>query len=273
MLDAYGSQLTCATLPGDGYRSCHDGWLAHVLADLRDMGVPCEREVAGLFRGLLLPVAARVFDAMPWRQRRGMVPDARIRLKDAEGAVQLLLAELKFVHVGPTRYSAQILNRDGRCQAAHERCRTIQREYVDEAQQLDRDLLGVRPGALPGPVERRLVGYGEVRAMVVGSFGECSAFVHELAGKAALAGAHKHCRTLRCASPDDARSVLVAMLRRSWGMAALRANAQLVIGRLDLVGGLGAAMALRADPGRRRAMWRRRDRAGEHAGWGARGHH
>ena len=76
--------------------------------------------------------------------------------------------------------------------------------------------------------------------------------MHELAGKAALAGAHKHFRRIRCASPDDARSVLVAMLRRSWGMAALRANAQLVIGRLDMVGGLGAAMALRADPGRRR---------------------
>ena len=92
VLDAYGFQLTCATLSGDGYRSCHDSWLAHVLADLRDMGVPCEREVAGLFRGLLPPVAARAFDAMPWRERRGMVPDARMRLKDAEGAVQLLLA-------------------------------------------------------------------------------------------------------------------------------------------------------------------------------------
>ena len=108
--------------------------------------------------------------------------------------------------------------------------------------------------------------------MVVGSFGECSAFVHKLAGKAALAGVHTHWCTLRSANPDDARSVLVAMLRRSWGMAALRANAQLVIGRLDLVGGLGGTMALRVDPGRRRAMWRRRDRAGEHAGWGARGH-
>ena len=125
---------------------------------------------------------------------------------------------------------------------------------------------------MPTQLTEMLNRYGEVRAMAVGSFGECSAFVHELAGKAALAGAHKHCRTLRCASPDDARSVLVALLRRPWGMAALRANAQFAIGRLDMVGGLGAAMALRADPGRRRAMWRRRDRAGEHAGWGARGH-
>ena len=164
-------------------------------------------------------------------------------------------------------------NRDGRCQAVQERCRGIQREYVNKARQLDRDLLGFGPRGPPGPIERRLVGFGEVQPMVVGSFGECSAFVHELVGKAALVGAHEHWHTLRCANPDDARSVLVAMLRRLWGMAALRANAQFVIGRLDLVGGLGATMALRADPGRRRAMWRRRDRAGEHASWDARGHH
>ena len=79
--------------------------------------------------------------------------------------------------------------------------------------------------------------------------------------------------TVRCTTPDDASSMLLAMLRQLWGMATVHANAQFVIGRLDLVGGLGTAMALRADLGRRRAMWRLGDCAGEHAGWGARGHH
>ena len=79
------------------------------------MDVPCETEATRLFRGLLLPVVARAFDAIPWRQRRGMVLDARLRLLDAQRTVQLYLAQLKFIHVGPTRYPAGLLNHDGRC--------------------------------------------------------------------------------------------------------------------------------------------------------------
>ena len=143
-LDPYGFQLTCAMLPGDGYRTCHDDWLKHVLTDLRNMD---EWEVMGLFRGLLPPVAARMFDSIPWRTRRGMVPDARLWLRDAEEAVQVLLAELKWIHVGPTRYPAEHLGQDGRCLAVAERCCAIQLEYVDKAQRLD--LEGPRPPRRP----------------------------------------------------------------------------------------------------------------------------
>ena len=64
---------------------------------------------------------------------------------------------------------------------------------------------------------------------------EVSAFVEELAGVAAAAGAAKHWRTMRCRDLDSAYGVVLQMLRRSWGMAAFRENARLVVRRLAWV--------------------------------------
>ena len=52
-------------------------------------------------------------------------------------------------------------------------------------------------------------------------YGELSTFFEELLSTAADAGAQKHWRGIRCASAEDARGLIVSMLRRSWGMAAL----------------------------------------------------
>ena len=62
-----------------------------------------------------------------------------------------------------------------------------------------------------------------------------SAFVEELAGVAAAAGAVKYWRMMRCRDPDAAYGVVLQMLRRSWGMAAFRENARLVVRRLAWV--------------------------------------
>ena len=91
------------------------------------------------------------------------------------------------------------------------------------------------PATRPGPVETRLISYGEVKPLVVGHYAEMSAFVEELAGVAAAAGAVKYWRMMRCRDPDAAYGVVLQMLRRSWGMAAFRENARLVVRRLAWV--------------------------------------
>ena len=81
----------------------------------------------------------------------------------------------------------------------------------------------------------RLISYGEVKPLVVGHYAEVSAFVEELAGVAAAAGAAKYWRVMRCRDADAAYGVVLQMLRRSWGMAAFRENARLVVRRLAWV--------------------------------------
>ena len=57
---------------------------------------------------------------------------------------------------------------------------------------------------------------------------------------------HRHYRSMRVAGPLEARGVLVWMLRRRWGMTALRENARLLLTRLGQVErGAAAAMTRR----------------------------
>ena len=85
------------------------------------------------------------------------------------------------------------------------------------------------------PVYHDKLDYDQVKPLVVGHYAEVSAFVEELAGVAAAAGAAKHWRTMLCRDPDAAYGAVLQMLRRSWGMAAFRENAQLVVRRLTWV--------------------------------------
>ena len=88
----------------------------------------------------------------------------------------------------------------------------------------------------------------------------------ELIDAAADSGAEKHWRRMRCDSPAIARGFIVQMLRRSWGMAAFRANARLVTRRLQHI--RGTAVPMYADPlsRARRRFRRRRDYASEQYG-------
>ena len=74
---------------------------------LRDTGVRVE--FTGLFRSCIPdPLQRARFQQIPRpRHRRcGMVPDMRATLVGREGSVEDRLLELKFIHVGSTRYSA-----------------------------------------------------------------------------------------------------------------------------------------------------------------------
>lgn len=118
VVDAHGFALTCAPTTGDDWSIAHDGYLAVLADELRDMGVHTATEVTGLFRSCIPdPVQRARFQEIPRRQRRGMVPDMRASLVGQDGATTDRLLELKFIHVCPTRYSAADAQHPARCRS------------------------------------------------------------------------------------------------------------------------------------------------------------
>ena len=115
------------------------------------------------------------------------------------------------------------------------RARGLHNEYVAKARAVDEQYAGAAPGT-DGPVTRRLLSYGHVRGLVFGSWGEASEDVEHLLSEVAQTGARARWRSMGC--PDVAAAVgcLAWMLRRRWGIAALRENARLKLERMAYVG-------------------------------------
>ena len=97
----------------------------------------------------------------------------------------------------------------------------------------------------------RLRSFEPVRGLVFGAWGEASPATAKLLTVMAQCGAQRHWRSMRCTDPDRAVGALAWLLRRRWGLTALREAARLKLSRLEYVG-RGAAVAQR-----------RRDRASE----------
>jgi hypothetical protein len=163
------------------------------------------------------------------------------------------LVELKTLHVGPTTYT----NNEDRCAAVARRARRIPCEYHSKARHIDETICGA-PRGTAGPVSLKLRSLGDIRSLVFGAFGEAASDVERLLGAAADAGAQNHRMSMGAKDPVEARAALVWLLRRRWGLAALRANARLTIDRLEFVGrGAVAAADRRTDAATR---WQHRCR-------------
>ena len=191
----------------------------------------------------------------------------RASLVGRDGATTDRLLELKFIHVNPTRYTDADARHPSRCRSVERRAGGLHQLYVKKARKIDRQYSRTPAGTV-GPVERRLSLFGDVLPLVVGAFGEHNAYFDELIRAAALAGSERHWRRMRCTSREQGRGLLVAMMRRTMGLAGVRANAQLLLRRLGHVGG--------ALPGLQNARlqlqrWRNREGAGEFYIGGGRG--
>ena len=150
------------------------------------------------------------------------------------------LFELKTLHAGTSTYSGGDAQR---CAAVARRARAVATEYLAKARRLDQQFCHTASG-LVGPVERRLLGFGPVRGLVFGHWGEASADVEQLLAAIAFAGAQRHWRSMRTAAAEDAVGAVAWLLRRRWALTAVRENARLLLERLELVG-CGAAVAAR----------------------------
>ena len=105
-------------------------------------------------------------------------------------------------------------------------------------------------------MERRLLEFGEVHGWCFGAFGEASEGLHHLVEKLAearldLAETQPHQR-----GPTRSRSAekagLVAYVRRSLSLACVREQAQLLLGRLRLLGDGAGEAALEVESARER---------------------
>lgn len=109
----------------------------------------------------------------------------------------------------------------------------------------------------PGPVRQRLQQFGWIRGLVVGAFGETSSDVKDLIGELATIGAERCWRDMGARSQLEARGLLKAMLRESFGIEAVRGHARLKLDRLGVMSGDAAAAAKRRHNARY-GWWQRR---------------
>ena len=241
-VDPHGMRLTTASLPGDGWRQQHDAIKWRIHEDLREMQVPCQTEVYGLFRPCLPRQARQTLDAMPVRQRQGLVPDMMVSLQwGRRGPVRDVLCEVKTLHHGVSTYPPAAV---ARCGPVARRAEAVNGEYAAKARELDARHCGTARGFI-GPVEAKLRSHGPIRGLVFGAWSEASPAAHALLDAAIAVGARRHWRSMTCTSPDQARGVLAWLLHRRWGVTAARENARLLLSRLACVGSGAAAAAAR----------------------------
>ena len=193
------------------------------------------------------------------QRRQGLVPDFKV---EGERGGQDILCELKAMSASRSWYPRNPMPRD-QVRAVDRRAAGLTASYLRKARQVDQQFCGTPPPPLPppngqqqlqprviGPVERRLLQYGEVRGWCFGAFGEASQEVHSLVERLAearleLAATQSHHRgSVR--SREAEKAGLVSYIRRTLSVTAVREQARLLLDRLRLLGD-GAAEA-----GRRR---------------------
>lgn len=198
-------------------------------------------EVYGLFAASIPQAGRRAVDGLSMRKRQGLVPDFLVHAP-FDGPERPLLFELKTLHYGVSTYG----DHEARCHAVNRRANRLPAEYASKARGVDRKYCGTLQGAV-GPVEGMLRTFEPVRGLVFGAWGEASPATHKLLTVMAQCGAQRHWRGMRCEDPSSAIGSMAWLLRRRWGLTALRENARLKLGRLQYVGrGAAAASQRRA---------------------------
>ena len=112
-------------------------------------------------------------------------------------------------------------------------------EYIKKARTTDQLYCGTAPGTT-GPVESKLARLGNVKGIVVGAFGEGSEDLHSLIHHLAFS-------RVREAGPQKGRSgqlrtmeaelaLTTSLLRRALSVVGVKAQARLLLGRLETIG-------------------------------------
>ena len=211
-------------------------------------------EVFGLFAECIPQQGRRQADGMHLRKRQGLVPDFLVHVA-VDGPERPLLFELKTLHYGSSTYT----DGETRCLAVARRAQALPREYAGKAREVDSSFCGTPQGAT-GPVAHKLQTYEPVRGIVFGAWGEASPDTEKLLSVMAKTGAQRHWRGMRSDDPAHALGAIAWLLRRRWGLTALRENARLKLDRLEYVGrGAAAAsqrraLSMEAHAARSRAM-------------------
>ena len=234
VVDLFGDKVMAEKLHGDTWRIRHD----NVKSELNRLCVwsqlPATCEVFGLFSHLIPQVGLNRIEK--GRKRQGMVPDFQFQVPCPTGGKVSRLAELKVISCCPTRYPSV-----AGAKAVDRRSNLLQGEYKKKARDADKQYVGTAEGSV-GPVENKLLQYGDLQGLVVGAFGECSQDLHTLVQTIAEARV-KSLGLARGRQGTEAElGIVVGQVRRMLSTTSVRAQAQCLLARMSQVGeGVGQA--------------------------------
>ena len=145
--------------------------------------------------------------------------------------IKTFLAELKGITLGPTHYPVRDAthSRMGPAPCEH-RAVQVNNEYLRKAQNLDATYRDDHQ------VEARLRSFGAVLPLVFGPFNDVNSRFNTLVDALATHGATNLWRSMLARDASKAKGPLLHRMRRSIGMAMHRANADLILNRVTLIG-------------------------------------
>ena len=169
-----------------------------------------------------------------------MVPDFLNELPSHTGGKMKRLAELKVLNCCLSRYTT-----GHRAKAVDSRANLLHGEYRKKAREADR-ICGDRNNGELGPVERKLLQFGNIVGLVVGAFGEVSEDLHYLIQKLAESKVGSMGLRRERQATEEELGIVIGQIRRSISTTCVRAQAQCLIFRLNCVGhGLAQAFKRR----------------------------
>ena len=262
----FGDRVCAATLAGGGHKIRHDETKNTLHRMMKWAGMPAQCEVFGLFAGVIPQAGLARMER--GRKRQGIIPD--FQLPGGGGESNSCLADLKFITGIVSRYPRNPQPRDEPKRAVQRRANLVNKEYEKHAVKLD-----VRHNGVPkagrgevqetGPVQQKLASHGDVEGWVFGVWGEASdevhALIHRLAEARLLIMDQQPGRRKR-RSLEVERARLVGSIRQQLSLVAVRANARLLINRIESHVGPGCQEAANrrrfaADEDRRQKAMRR----------------
>jgi len=234
--DRHGYNLQTARLAEGHWNSAHDA-VKHMLQDIaRAMGVQSTAEVMNLFSPHL-PQAAQTQFASAGGTRVGYVPDLLVYLQPP------VLGEIKGVrpcktqHWSPAQAAASF--NEYAC-AVNRREALVNTELLNRADRLDQEFNGTPVGTV-GPLGAAFRQYGDgqkcVTGLVFGAFGEVSGNVARLLRSLVKKGADTLYPQMAAASMGHCEASLLWQARRKLGAAMWTANADVVLHRMQYLGG------------------------------------
>jgi hypothetical protein len=226
-VDQFGDTVLCAKLSFDTWRHKHDDIKLAIVERAHHSHVEVDAEIFGLFRHLVpAAVMERGGELEFARARNGKVPDLSFRLPAPpgptlrgrgaanprhQGQPTRLLAELKVINAGPSRYPEG--NRE---KAVDRRARLVPGEYRRALASLDTRFHGTGAREV-GPLQRRLeevVGEAGLQCLVVGRWAEGSQHLHSLVQGLAEGRALHQARTTGVPTTPGDQATIIGRYRR-----------------------------------------------------------
>ena len=261
VVDLFGENVQSTITTGDHYRKRHDAFKMRLFQMCQWAGLEAEVEVFNLFAGSIPQEGLSRMER--GRKVQSIVPDMRISIPE-EGNTVPRLHELKIISSSRTRYAPHRQGQEA-TRAVDKRARELNQEYIMKARNTDRQYCGTPPGTT-GPVETKLARLGEVKGVVVGAFGEASEDLHTLIHHLAIsrvreAGPQKGRRGLM-RTEEAELALTTSLLRRALSVVGVRAQARLLLGRLEVIGpGAAAAAGRRNNALNQERIWASQRRA------------